>query len=96
MLKHGEINPLSVFGLRQMEHCPPHFARVPFNLATSEKKITDWIWENLEGRFWIGDSYYTDEKSTAMQKCVAFEEHGEASYFSLFLDKINSWDLEIN
>jgi len=93
MLKHGEINPLNVFGLRQMSHCPPHFSRVSFDLATTDKRITDWIYENLSGRFWYGDSYYTtDTGSTVMQKSVAFERHSEASYFSLMLDKFNSWN----
>ena len=93
MLKHGEANPLNVFGLRQMTHCPPHFTRVSFDLATSEKRITDWIYEHLDGRFYFGDHIYSDSDSgTKMQKCVAFEVHSEASYFSLFLDKVNTWN----
>jgi hypothetical protein len=97
MIKHGEPNPLSIFGLRQITHCPPHFIKIPFDLKTHEKKITDWIWENLEGRFWIGDHYYTDENNKIfMQKAMAFEQHSEASYISLFLDKINCWDHEIS
>jgi hypothetical protein len=97
MLKHGEINPLNVFGLRQMAHCPPHFSRVDFDLAASDKKITDWVYENLEGRFWYGDSYRsTDTGSIIMQKCVAFERHAEVTYFSLFLDKFNCWESEIS
>ena len=55
MLKHGEINPLNVFGLRRMDHCPPHFEKVYFDLRTSEKHISDWIYEHLIGRFWFGD-----------------------------------------
>jgi hypothetical protein len=43
MLKYGEINPLNVFGLRRVEHCPPHFEQVHFNLHVNDKKITDWI-----------------------------------------------------
>lgn len=97
MLKHGEINPLNVFGLRQMSHCPPHFSRVSFDLTTTDKRITDWIYENLSGRFWYGDSYYTtDTGSIVMQKSVAFEQHSEASYFSLMLDKFNSWNSDFS
>lgn len=92
MLKHGEINPLNVFGLRTVNHCPPHFERVVFDLATSEKRISDWVYENLQGRFWIGEVYSTTASATTMSKCVAFEEKSEASYFALFLDKINSWE----
>ena len=92
MIKHGEVNPLNVFGLRQLEHCPPHFAQVPFDLATSEKRITDWIYENLDGRFYFGDYIFSDDDGTKMRKCAAFELHSEASYFSLFLDKVNTWN----
>jgi hypothetical protein len=93
MLKHNDINPLNVFGLREMQHCPPHFFKVSFDLTTSEKRVKDWVYENLDGRFWLGDRYFTTSAGTTdMQKCVAFELHSEASYFSLFLDKVNSWD----
>lgn len=93
MLKHGEINPLDVFGLRQLDHCPPHFEIVEFSLRTSIKSITDWIYENLSGRFYIGDYFTIAENSQVgkkeMTKIVAFELHEEASYFGLFLPSIN-------
>jgi len=93
MLKHGVINPLNVFGLRQISHCPPHFEQVSFDCNTTEKVLTDWIYENLAGRFYIGQttvSRYPDTtKSTFIQTLVAFETASEASYFSLFLPQIN-------
>jgi hypothetical protein len=90
MLKHNEVNPLAVFGMRKMEHCPPHFTVVKFDLVNSEKSITDWIWENLDGRFYYGDEYDNGTGNTiAMQKMVAFEIAGEASMFALILDQIN-------
>jgi len=92
MLKHGEVNPLSVFGLRRLEHCPPHFSRICFDLRVQEKQIIDWVWENLEGRFWIGDTFYKAGSNVIMQKCVAFEVPSESSYFALLLDQINQAD----
>jgi hypothetical protein len=90
VLKYGEANPLAVFGLRRLEHCPPHFVQVPFDLKGSEKTISDWVHTNLTGRFWYGDHYYKDSSSNVhVQKCVAFEIAGEASMFSLMLDQIN-------
>lgn len=90
MLKHNEVNPLAVFGLRRMEYCPPHFSPVQFNIRVNEKQITDWIWENLDGRFYVGDHYFeTGNGNFGSQKIAAFEEHGEASYFALVLDTIN-------
>jgi len=90
MLKHNEANPLAVFGLRELEHCPPHFAQVQFDLKSNQKTITDWIWTNLSGRFWVGDWYYKDASNNVqIQKVAAFEIPGEASMFALILDQIN-------
>jgi hypothetical protein len=89
MLRNGEANPLTVHGLRELAHCPPHFVKVTFELRNSYKQIADWIWENFEGRFWLGDHYYlTESGTTAMGACAAFEIPGEASMFSLCLDQI--------
>jgi hypothetical protein len=91
MLKHGEVNPLNVFGLREVVNCPPHFEKVQFDLRVSSKQITDWIYENFESRFWFGDVYYSSESgSVVMSACAAFESAAEASYFALILDQINS------
>lgn len=91
MLKHGEINPLNVHGLRTVSWCPPHFEPVQFDLQVSEKTITDWIYENLEGRFYIGnvDVIQPNNRPTFRQCLVAFEHPSEATYFSLFLPQIN-------
>lgn len=89
MLRDSEANPLTVHGLREMDRSPPHFVHVKFELRNSHKQIVDWIWENFEGRFWLGDYYYTTESgSIAMTACAAFEIPGEASMFSLCLDQI--------
>jgi hypothetical protein len=85
MIKHGEINPLNVHGLRQLKHCPPHFERVEFLPLAINKQIADWIIENLEGRFFIGDIDTPRQRHTI----VAFELASEASYFSLLLPQIN-------
>lgn len=92
MLKHGEINPLNVFGIRRLEHCPPHFEKIVFQIKTSEKKILDWVYENLESRFWLGDSYSNVDDKLNLSKCIAFESPAEASYFLLLVDNINSWE----
>lgn len=92
MLRNGEANPLTVHGLRELEHCPPHFIRVEFDVRGNRKQITDWVWENLEGRFWAGDVYsvHPETKGVMMNYCVAFESPGEASMFSLCLDQIQT------
>lgn len=90
MLRHGEVNSLAVFGLRRIEHCPPHFVQITFDARASNKDISDWIYSNTEGRFCILDKYIVnDENAIMMVKCVGFESPGEASYFALQLDQIN-------
>lgn len=91
MLKYGEVNPLAVFGLRRLDHCPPHFERVEFDCRVSEKDIADWIYTNLQSRFFLGD-WYTPKSDggTHMVKCAAFESAGESTYFALQLDQINT------
>lgn len=90
MLKYGEVNPLAVFGLRELNHCPPHFTAVVFPLKTNAKTISDWIWANLSGRFYFNDYYYKDENNAVqLTKKAAFEIPGEASMFGLILDQIN-------
>jgi hypothetical protein len=95
MLKHGEINLLNVFNLRKLNHCPPHFSCVNFDAKTTVKQISDWIYENLTGRYWIGDVYVTDPSNNylTIQKGAGFEELSEASFFALCLDQINKPDI---
>ena len=93
MIKHGEPNLLNVFGLRRLEHSPPHFTRVTFDLRVDPKTITDWVYEHLEGRFWFGDHYQVDvdgNGKVGFCKAVSFEIAAEASYFGLVLNQINS------
>jgi hypothetical protein len=81
-----------VFGLRRVEHCPPHFTVIEFDLRTTDKAIADWIYANTDGRFFLGDRYTVDDNgSITLSKSVAFELPGEASYFALQLDQINNY-----
>lgn len=91
MFKHGEVNPLDVFGLRRLHYCPYHFETVVFDLQTNEKTITDWIYENLLGRFYVGDTIQWDpvRNQFVIEKTAGFEKHSEASYFGLVLSNIN-------
>lgn len=90
MLKELAPNPLNVFGLRRLDYCPPYFHKVSFQLRTSEKDISDWIWTNLEGRFFYGDLYFFNSSGKIdFEKTAGFESPGEASYFALIIDSIN-------
>lgn len=95
MIVNYQPNPLNTFDLRELEHCPPHFSVVDFSISCHEKKLRDWIWSNLIGRFYLGDHYVNisngNKSVTVLQKRAAFEIAGEASYFALFLPEINKF-----
>ncbi len=89
MLKHREVNPLAVANARQLTFCPAHFLVMHIELKVSTKRISDWLYENTEGRFYMDHS-----QSLAFK--IGFENHSEATYFSMKLNEINSnnfWDL---
>lgn len=94
-MKKYQPNPLNIFGLRELEHCPPHFFAVDFDLSGPDKKIQDWIWENLYGRFYFGDTYgIVDDngrRASYLKKRAAFEIHSEASYFAMLLPELNKF-----
>ena len=95
MLKHGEVNSLNVHGLRTLSWCPPHFERVQFEAFVTEKMISSWIYENLSGRFYIGDidvARTPGGKVIDRNMLVGFEQASEATYFSLYLPQINPSD----
>jgi len=97
MLRFGEINPLNTHGLRQMDFCPPHFEKVLFDIKVDEHRICDWIWSNLSSRFYIGEWVSTGHDARRSQcKIIAFEDPSEATYFGLFLDRINDPNLDIH
>jgi len=90
MRRNDDPNPLDVHNLRRLSHCPPHFEKVIFKLTTkNDKDITDWIYENLSGRFFIGyEDVEGQENNYQRHVVVGFELNTEASYFSLSLSSI--------
>jgi hypothetical protein len=66
---------------------------VDFDLSASPKKITDWIYENLTGRFYFGEVFLHNANNGqfTISKRAAFEIHSEASYFALVLPEINKF-----
>jgi hypothetical protein len=90
MFKHGNANPLNVFGLRRLQYCPNYFEIIVFTLYTNDKVITDWIYENLTGRFYFGDKVVLNaDNKTTIEKVAGFEKPDEASFFGLLLPNIN-------
>lgn len=87
-LKNGIINPLNVHNLRRLTFCPPHFTCLKTTVDYSNQKtIVDWIYENFEGRFFVGEEI--DSKiNMATRVVIGFELPNESTYFGLMLPSI--------
>jgi len=74
--------------LRQLEFYSPHLTEVDVSTYRKfEKRITDWVWTNTTGRFWIGERYQDKEWKFS----ICFEIPYEATFFSLkFLSQQNT------
>lgn len=90
-IKHNEVNPLAVHGIRRLDFCPPHFEKAVFDRSTSEKVISDWIYENTDGRFYFGLGPSGSNNSGVM---VGFELPAECSYFVLMLPTFNTVSID--
>lgn len=78
MLSEEEFRALR--RLRQLDSYSQHLTLINLgNRNRLHKRITDWIWANLSGRFWVGDLYLDRQWNFY----VGFEQESEASYFAL-------------
>lgn len=90
--KKFQPNLLNLFDLRRLNHYPPHFYAVDFDLSTNEKVISDWIWLHLSGRFYLGDIFIKNESGNkTFRKRAAFEIHGEGTLFAINLNDLNKF-----
>ena len=86
MLNKGKINPLNVIEVRRVEFCPPYFETVVINPSYNlNVAIDDWIYNNLSGRYYIGQSIEESSGSTGFRQKlkIGFENPSELSYFML-------------
>ncbi len=89
MLKYNEVNLLNVHELRVTNRAHAHFTivRIEELMTTTQiQKVQNWIYENMSGRFFVGDYY--DPRTSVTELVAAFEEPAEASYFALVKDQI--------
>ncbi len=57
-LKNGKVNPLNALGLRKVSFPAHHFHYTIFSryTPTIATNIDRWIYQNLNGRYYIGQS----------------------------------------
>ncbi len=92
-LKHGKPNPLNYFKMRQASFASPHFKYIILGKYSTNylDSLNTWIYENLNGRYYIGQSLSLDSTNTIIYTTkVGFESEKELSFFTIACPYINS------
>lgn len=100
MMSASNINPLAASNSRRMWHCPPHFTKIEVDvhavdLVSSvtvntyrERNVRWWLYENIEGRFFLGNTTIESGRMLKDRFVVAFENAAEATFFSLIKNQV--------
>lgn len=80
-----KANSLNVFKVRRTEFCPPYFEVMTidekYNII---KALDEWIYNNLNGRYYIGKNLILSNEIRILNKIkIGFENPSELSYFML-------------
>jgi hypothetical protein len=85
-IKNGKPNPLNFLDLRRV-HFPArhfHFTTLEKYNPTLVKKIDEWIYSNLNGRYYVGQDIALDRTNTIVYVTkIGFEQEKEISFFLL-------------
>ena len=74
-LNKGEINPLSVLGLRKLSFIPNHFNKILLTHKVDIKAVESWIEFNLNSRYCLKTSLTLDENNKIIYGTeIGFEE----------------------
>jgi hypothetical protein len=84
-LKNGKINPLNALGLRKVNFPAHHFHYTAHNRYTPTvvKMLDTWIYHNLNGRYYVGQSIDLIDNTIVFTTKVGFEQEKELSFFRL-------------
>lgn len=85
-LKNGKPNPLNFLDLRRVQFPARHFhfISIPKYTPALIKKIDEWIYNNLNGRYYIGQGIELDNTNTFVYVTkIGFEKEKEMSFFLL-------------
>lgn len=82
-LTKGTVNPLNVLGLRKLDWVPEHFTKISVK-TTELDNMSNWIYNNLNGRFAIARSLKIDDNNKMVETHnLGFEDPAELTMFSL-------------
>ena len=85
-LKNGKPNALNFFGMRRVEFAAPHFKYTTIEKynPTLLKALDVWIKNNLNNRYYIGQSIALDHTNTIIYTTrIGFESEKELSFFTI-------------
>lgn len=90
-LKHGKVNALNVLGLRRVDFPAHHFVYtvLPRYTPAYMSRLDMWIDQNLNGRYYIGQSVDLIDNTIVFIVKVGFENDKELSFFKLACPDIN-------
>lgn len=84
-LKNGKVNPLNALGLRKVSFPAHHFHYTvhPKYSPTVMTSIDRWIYQNLNGRYYVGQSIDIVDNTIIYVTQIGFEQEKEMSFFRL-------------
>ncbi len=85
-IKHGKPNPLNLLGIRRVQFPARHFhfITLPKYSPGTVKQVDEWIYNNLNGRYYVGQSLSLDHTNTIVFVTkIGFEQEKEKSFFLL-------------
>lgn len=85
-LKNGKPNALNYFDLRRVEFAAPHFKYTSLEKYSPLliRNVDSWIKNNLNHRYFIGQSIALDNTNTIVYTTrIGFESEKELSFFKI-------------
>jgi hypothetical protein len=83
-LNRGEVNPLSVLGLRKLNFIPDHFAKITVNKTIDTKLIDNWINYNLNSRYAVTKNLSIDQNKKMIEVLeIGLEDPKEITMLTL-------------
>lgn len=83
-LSRGEINPLSVLGIRKLSFIPDHFTKITIDPGINKTSLSQWIEYNLNSRYAIVSKLSLDSNNkVVMLTEIGLEDSKEMSLLTL-------------
>ncbi len=90
-IKHGKINPLNALDIRKVHFPAQHFHYIELEKfhPTYLRNLDDWIYNNLNGRYYIGSSLSLIDNNITYITKIGFEIEKEISFFKIACPFLN-------